>query len=127
MKGVARRSKEKVVELFAEQQAERRFIPYVAMHEFEALLFSDTTALAAQLNAQVVDIDRALDECGEPEAINNSPHTAPSKRLDAWSPYGKFAKTTKGIAVAKAIGVSKMREKCPQFNTWLEQFEAIIR
>ena len=32
-------------------------------------------------------------------------------------------KTVTGIAVAKAIGVEKMREKCPVFNHWLTSLE----
>ena len=119
-------TKEKVVELFAEQQAERRFIPYVAIHEFEALLFSDETILAAVLDIPVADVARVIVECGEPEAVNNSRQTGPSKRLDAWSARKKFPKTSTGIAVAKEIGVTKMREKCPLFNAWIAQFESIV-
>ena len=35
-------------------------------------------------------------------------------------------KTTTGIAIARNIGVTKMREKCPQFDIWIAQFEAIV-
>ena len=72
------------------------------------------------------DVAMAISECGEPEAVNNSRQTAPSKRLDAWSARKKFPKTTTGITVAKEIGITKMREKCPQFNIWIAQFESII-
>ncbi len=118
-------TKEKVVALFADQQAERRFIPYMAIHEFESLLFSDSSAIATELDISKADVDSVLTECREPEAINNSPQTAPSKRLDRWSRNGEFPKTTTGIAIAQAIGVATMREKCPLFNTWLEKFETI--
>lgn len=119
-------TKEQVVEVFADQQAARRFVPYVAIHEFEALLFSDETILAAALDIPIEDVAMAISECGEPEAVNNSRQTAPSKRLDAWSARRKFSKTSTGITVAKEIGVTKMREKCPQFNIWIAQFESII-
>ena len=119
-------TKQKVVELFAKQQAEKRFIPYMAIHEFEALLFSDTAILADELGIEQCDIDKVLIQCGEPEAVNNSPQTAPSKRLDAWSRYNKFPKTTTGISLAKQIGIPKMREQCPVFNTWLNSLEEII-
>lgn len=119
-------TKEQVVELFADQQAARRFVPYVAIHEFEALLFSDEAILAAALDIPVEDVVGVVNECGEPEAVNNSRQTAPSKRLDAWSARKKFPKTSTGIAVAKEIGVTKMREKCPQFNAWIGQFESLV-
>ena len=98
---------DKVNNSFSNQQSERRFIPFIAMHEFEALLFSDSALLAEAIGADEDEIEDVLGECGEPEAVNNSRHTAPSKRLDGWSENGKFAKTTKGIAIARAIGIEK--------------------
>nr|WP_321269287.1 DUF4276 family protein [uncultured Tolumonas sp.] len=119
-------TKQQVVSEFANQQAERRFIPYIAVHEFEALLFSDSAILASELCVDEDQVKNVLTECGEPEAINNGKETAPSKRLDNWSPNGKFAKTTAGIAIAQQIGITQMREQCPLFNAWLAQFEALV-
>lgn len=115
-----------VVQLFAAQRADRRFIPHMAIHEFEALLFSDSASLATELDIAEEKVKAVLKECGEPEAINNSPVTAPSKRLDGWSRNGEFPKTTTGITVARSIGIQKMREQCPLFNAWLQRFEAIV-
>ncbi len=102
---------------------EQRFIPYVAMHEFEALLFSEPTTLAEKLNIKESVILDILKECGEPEQINDSPMTAPSKRLHALSP--SFKKTSTGIAIAKEIGLDIMREKCPLFDQWLSRIEQL--
>lgn len=115
----------KVKELFTNQRTEKRFIPHMAMHEFEALLFSDSEILADKLNIDEELITNVIDDCGEPEAINNKPETAPSKRLDKWSNTKKFPKTTKGISIAEEIGIDKMREKCPQFDKWIAHFENI--
>lgn len=120
-------TKEQVISLFPDQQADRRFIPFVAVHEFEALLFSDTRILASQLGVHESTIDAVIAECGAPEAINNSPQTAPSKRLDAWSTHGQFLKTTMGITIAEEIGIEKIRTKCPIFDNWLSIFEEIQR
>ena len=119
-------TKHQVVSDFANQQAERRFIPYIAVHEFEALLFSNSAILASELGVDEDQVKNVLAECGEPEAINNGKETAPSKRLDNWSPNGKFAKTTAGIAIAQQIGITQMREQCPLFHAWLAQFEALV-
>lgn len=118
-------TQKEVISLFADQRAESRFIPYMAVHEFEALLFSDSSAIAAELEISIEYVNSVLTEFGEPEAINNNRETAPSKRLDRWSPKGKFPKTTTGIAIARTIGIEAMRKKCPIFNTWLSTFEAI--
>jgi Domain of unknown function (DUF4276) len=110
-----------------QQQSDRRFIPFMAMHEFEALLFSDSAILAKALDINEEIVTNVLKQCGEPEAINNSAQTAPSKRLDAWSKNGSFAKTTLGIAIASKIGIVQMRKKCPLFNAWIAEFENIVQ
>jgi len=116
-----------VVSLFPGRQAERRFIPFVAVHKFEALLFSDAGILAGQLGIDESNVATVISACGSPEKINNNPLTAPSKRLDAWSANGKFLKTTMGIAIAQEIGIDKIRNACPLFDAWLTRFEEIQR
>lgn len=112
---------QKIEELWPECYPSKRFIPYIAMHEFEALLFSNSTILAQKLNVKTSSVDSILSECGEPEKIDDSPHTAPSKRLESLS--SRFKKTTTGIAIAKEIGLPTIREKCPIFNEWLTKLE----
>lgn len=114
---------DKVVGYFAKQNAERRFIPYIAMYEFEALLFSDPVVLARKLQIDESKIVSIIEECGEPENIDNSPVTAPSKRLESLS--HRFKKTTTGIAILKEIGLSAIREKCPIFDGWVTTLESI--
>ena len=114
-------TKKQVTELFKNFDAERRFIPYVSMHEFEALLFSEPLKLAEQLNVSQSKIEKIINECGEPENIDDSPATAPSKRLENLS--NRFKKTSTGIAIAKAIGLTKIRKSCPIFNAWLTMVE----
>jgi len=120
---INRATTEDVCRLFDECEAPRRFIPYVAMHEFEALLFSEAKILAAQLRVPVADINKILRPFPTPEEINDSPNTAPSKRLIALS--DRFKKTTTGIAVARAIGLQKIREACPLFNMWMASIEKL--
>ncbi|HMU66444.1 MAG TPA: DUF4276 family protein [Cellvibrionaceae bacterium] len=115
-----------VATTYPELQTHTRYIPYLAVHEFEALLFSCSETLAAKLSIKLEQVEKVLSDCGEPEAINNSPITAPSKRLDAWVIGGKFKKTSAGISIASSIGISKMREKCPVFNTWLLALERLV-
>lgn len=120
-------TKNMVASLFPDQQAERRFIPYIVVHEFEALLFSDVDILSRHLRIDPSKVETVITRCGSPEAINNSPQTAPSKRLDHWSPNNNFLKTTMGITIAEEIGIDKMRDSCPLFDIWLEKFEEIQR
>lgn len=98
---------------------DNRYVPYTAVHEFETLLFSDCDILANELNISPQTVHEVLHLFGEAERINNSPETAPSKRLLAWNP--SYSKTRKGITIAKTIGIYKMRKACPLFNAWLNQ------
>lgn len=97
--------------LFPEQNPAERFIPYVSMHELEALYFSAPDILAGKLGVEKKKIDEILQTCGEPEKVNDSTTTAPSKRLEKLS--DRFKKTSTGIAIAKDIGISAMRKSCP--------------
>ena len=78
------------------------------------------------LNVTVADVNAIVEACGEPEKINNSRETAPSKRLNNLKTSGKFKKTTEGITIAEQIGIDKMRARCPLFNEWLNKIEATM-
>lgn len=112
-----------VEQLFSEYTRGSRFIPYVSMHEFEALYFSAPEVLASEIGVTLEVVSSILEECGEAEAINDSPNTSPSHRLRKLSP--RFKKTTTGIAIAKKVGLERMRESCPLFSAWVERLELL--
>ena len=68
----------KIKELFPDCNVDNRFIPYIEMLEFEALLFSDASILANQIGVNPSEIENILGECGKPEEINDRPEAAPS-------------------------------------------------
>ena len=101
-----------------------RFIPYVQMHEFEALLFSDPKVLAEGLElADDAPVRHITDQFKSPEEINDSQQTAPSKRIMELKP--RYAKVTDGILISQKIGLKVMRAQCPHFNEWIEKLEAL--
>ena len=95
----------------------------MSMHELEALYFSDPARLADKLGVTHEKIDAIVAACGEPENINDSQETAPSKRLSKL--FGRFKKTTTGIAIAKDIGIARMRAACPLFGDWVARLEGL--
>ncbi len=115
-------AREAIQQTYPETRPLERYFPFTAVHEFEALLFSDSQILADKLGVDIAVVDRVLEECGSPEQINNNLETAPSKRLDRWM-NGLFGKTTTGIAIAQEIGIDTMREMCPNFDAWLSSIE----
>lgn len=101
----------------------RRFVPFVLMHEFEALLFSDCQAFARGVGR--LDLAQAIqavrDQYDSPERINDSPQTAPSKR--AQSIISNYQKPLFGVLAALEVGLAQMRAECAQFGTWLDRLE----
>lgn len=102
-----------------------RFIPYIQIHEFEALLFSDPHALAkgiyrADLASEFESIRKAFHS---PENINDNPNTAPSKRIK--NLCHDYTKTIHGILATIEIGLPKIRSECQHFDQWLRKLEAL--
>ena len=104
----------------------RRFIPYVQMYEFEALLFSDPINFAKgiskpELQGKLTKIREGFDT---PEHINDHPHRAPSKRIEALLFRG-YQKPLMGKSAAREISLARMRAECVLFNAWLTKLEAL--
>lgn len=105
--------------------AMRRFIPFVQMYEFESLLFSDPIAFARgiskeHLSQNLTDIAEQFDS---PEHINNSPQTAPSKRIEGL--IRGYEKPLMGTLAALEVGLDSMRQNCELFDNWLRQLESL--
>ena len=102
-----------------------RFIPYVQMHEFEALLFSSPKLLADGLELRnESEVQRIRDQFRSPEEINDSQQTAPSKRIRGLN--AGYSKVTDGVLISQKIGLNAMRAECPHFNEWIEKLETLI-
>ena len=102
-----------------------RFIPYIQMHEFEALLFANPAVLATAINRP--DLTNTFTDivtrCNGCETIDNSPSTAPSKRIIGVHP--SYAKVSMGSVAAQKIGLGTMRKACPHFNEWVGRLEKL--
>ncbi len=100
------------------------FIPHLQVHEFEALLFTQIEAFEPWTdNDRVLEPLRTVRSNTPPEDINDSPHTAPSKRILAAMPG--YQKTFHGPLIACGIGLDAMRAACPHFDRWLNVIEAL--
>lgn len=115
---------------FAKDINDGRFIPYIQLHEFEALLFCGIAHIAkyypgCDKRCKQLEND-LLDAGGNPELINNGPSTAPSKRIikaiegDKKTHYN-YNKPVTGKNVVKQIGIETLRAKCRHFNDWIEK------
>jgi hypothetical protein len=112
-------------------EAQRRFLPYVQMYEFEALLFvgARLLALVIEVNNDVEDsrvaqqLQAVRDAFASPEDINDSPTTAPSKRILAVCP--SYRKVFDGTRVASQLTIAAIRRECALFDAWVGRLEAL--
>jgi hypothetical protein len=84
-----------------------RLIPYIQLHEFEAILFSDPNAFFEAFPGDKAAVGKLVaikQSFQSPEDINDGPTTAPSKRI--LSILSDFQKNVGGIIIAQRIGLS---------------------
>ena len=110
-----------------------QFIPCVQHHEFETLLFVNPELSALSIAvaggtlspkdvaAQMVEIRESFDD--KIERINDSPQTAPSKRILELVPG--YDKVAFGVTATTDVGVDELRSGCPWLDRWLTQIEEL--
>ena len=107
-----------------EENLRSRFIPYIQLHEFEGLLFSNIAVFQNNFTKQELDfqqLEDAINSVKTPEEINNGPATAPSERLK--KAIKGYDKVVYGACLASDIGLNTIREKCILFNEWVMNLE----
>lgn len=104
-----------------------RFIPHIQPHEFEALVFSDVSKFSDVepdwINC-VSELEKVRGQYENPEYINNSFETAPSKRLESLL-VPKYRKTRHGPLLAQEITLEVIERECPHFKEWMDKLRAL--
>lgn len=103
-----------------------RFFPYIQLHEFESLLYTDLSVL----ECDYLDIDdrKAIEKLLmetkniPPEEINNGDNTAPSKRLMNAVGYRKGSAPALWLEL---ITVDRILEKCQHFADWINTLSGL--
>lgn len=114
------------MKLDIQENLQNRFVPYIQLHEFEGLLFSDISAFKKNFRKEECDfqaIESAIKDFSSPEEINNGPDTAPSVRLK--KAIKGYQKELYGGILADDIGLKTIREHCSFFNQWIERLESL--
>lgn len=105
-----------------------RFIPFIQLHEYEALLFANPSMMEDWLSlynkVPVGCFQEIVRQCeGNPELINEDPSTAPSKRILSLCPV--YDKIDDGILILKEIGLNNLRSQCSHFDEWVTVLESL--
>jgi hypothetical protein len=114
---------------FAEDISDNRFIPYIQLHEFEALLFSNLDVLLLEYEDKSKEIESLkiiLSQSpynNNPELIDDKKETSPSHRIIAQIP--EYQKVSSGSLITDLISIDILREKCTHFNEWLTKLEML--
>lgn len=103
----------------------KNFIPYISLHEFESLLFTNPDEfyyLSVDAPKKFKMILAEFDD--NPELINSGRETAPSKRII--KQIDNYSKVLDGNTIAKKLTLFEIRKKCKHFNDWIEVLENIF-
>jgi hypothetical protein len=109
---------------FQNDIAHTNFVANLMIHEFEGILFSQPEVFDdffEENTFEKMSSDISLFE--SPEHINDSPETAPSKRIISY--YPTYQKISDGILIAQKIGLDRIRERCQHFGNWIEKLECL--
>ena len=110
---------------WAETVNDRRFVPYLMLHEFEAFVLAkpaDLRVAYPSLSDRVVaQLEAAAKAVASPEEINLD--DPPSKRLERL--IRGYDKDTGGNLAVLEIGLTTLRAVCPHFDAWVKRIEAL--
>ncbi len=105
----------------------RKFVPYIQLHDFEALLFSSPKTMASVLGSNLENkISKVKNNHPpNPEAINDRKDHCPKHQIKRIIVPEEYGEISHGIRIAKRIGLTKMRDACPHFNEWITKLEKL--
>ena len=103
-------------------------IPYIQLHEFEALVFSSINGVDALFEPSEFhrkEMLQVINDYPNPEDINDQPNTAPSVRLMKLIPG--YEKVLYGIDILHQHGMPTLLDRCPHFCAWVTKLESALR
>ena len=103
-----------------------RFRPYLALHEFEALVFASLDACSWVFGDDekvLQSLKKERSGFATPEHINEGAATSPSKRILKAS--RTYRKTSDGPMATEEAGLPVLRASCPHFGEWLTWLESL--
>lgn len=106
-----------------------KFIPYIQLHEFEALLLANPEILLMEYvnaNKQIEKLKEIVAKYdNNPEKVNTGKTTAPSKRIISLIPEYEGNKVSVGSVLAGIEGIEIQKHRCRHFADWINRIENI--
>jgi hypothetical protein len=114
---------------FAAAVGSPRFIPFLTLHEFEALVFASPKTVAEHFGLPRLGpaLQSVVDDAGSPESINGGKNTHPKRRLERLLEGQKcsYEAPSDGPILLKKIGVPAIRTACGHFGAWVGLLESL--
>src|SRR5260370_31182088 len=102
---------------------DKRFIPYLQLHEFEALILTDVRCLAnyyPKSKEALARLAKSIErKYRSPEEVNRL--NPPSRRIR--TVVREYQKTVFGVSAVRDLGIARIRAKCKHFDSWLQRLE----
>lgn len=103
-----------------------QFIPYLSLHEFEALVFASLGQAGWVFNNDpkvLAILSQQLAQVVTAEDINEQPTTTPARRIT--NAFPSYQKVVHGPMAVEASGLQVLRQACPHFGSWLTRLEEL--
>lgn len=105
----------------------QRFVPYIQVHEFDALLLTEPAFISdldpGITQEMLASFTSIVDSYSTPELVNDE--HPPSHQIAKVIPsYGRL-KATLVPALLERIGLPKLRARCPHFGEWISKLEGL--
>ncbi|MCP4352856.1 MAG: DUF4276 family protein [Desulfobacterales bacterium] len=103
----------------------QRFVPYLQLHEFEALVFASPLEISKafpgkqNIHKQLEKIRKGFDS---PEEINDNPGANPSSRIIRLIP--EYQKVFHGALIAGRTGTDAIISECRHFCEWIDKLKS---
>jgi hypothetical protein len=110
----------------AHELSDDRFVPYLQLHEFEALVLVEPKRLAELYDVRAHALEELCDQCAgfdSPEHINLGQHSHPKYRIQQSIP--EYDQNVAGPLLTERIGLWALRRRCPHFDQWLTRLETL--
>jgi hypothetical protein len=120
---------EKLERRFAEEVNSPRFVPFLTLFEFEALVFALPRAVAEHFGLPRLEhvLQGIVDDATSPELIDGGENTHPKRRLVELIDFPDAAYEAKsdGPMIVQQIGIPAIRAACRHFDAWVGQLESL--
>jgi len=106
---------------FSEAIGHPRFVPFLALHEFEAWVFTAPDVVADHFGTP--RLAERIRQAGDPELIDLDESSHPKARLRSMNTG--YKETSDGPTLLEKIGIDAIKGACPHFAAWLTRLEAL--